>query len=117
MLVRQFLDLPPVSLEIGCLGCAVVPVLEETGDAREDRGAWVGTALAARVRERLRVLTATETASSRRVGRALVLCEPPSVKAQEITVKGNLNTRAVLTRRQSLVERLFDDGDPATIRC
>ena len=31
----------------------------------------------------------------------------------EMTAKGNLNFRKVLTRRKTLLDRLYDDTDPA----
>ena len=49
--------------------------------------------------------------SSMRIARCLLLAEPPSIDANEITDKGYLNQRAVLTRRAALVERLY--ADPA----
>ncbi len=55
-------------------------------------------------------------ASALTVARALVLDEPPSIDAGEITDKGYLNQRAVLARRAAEVSRLFDDADPALIR-
>jgi feruloyl-CoA synthase len=39
--------------------------------------------------------------------RLLVVEEPPSLDAGEITDKGYINQRATLQRRQLLVERLF----------
>ncbi len=39
--------------------------------------------------------------------RALVMTEPPSPDAGEITDKGYLNQRAVLERRAALVETLY----------
>jgi len=39
--------------------------------------------------------------------RVLVLSEPPSIDANEITDKGYVNQRAVLERRAALVERLY----------
>jgi feruloyl-CoA synthase len=51
--------------------------------------------------------------SSHRVGRFLILTEPLSIDADEITDKGYINQRAVLSRRAELVERLYADGDPA----
>ena len=48
--------------------------------------------------------------------RALFLSEPPSIADGEITAKGNLNFRKLLMRRQSVLERLYDDDDPAVIR-
>ena len=44
--------------------------------------------------------------SSMRISRCLLLTEPPSIDANEITDKGYLNQRAVLTKRAALVERL-----------
>jgi feruloyl-CoA synthase len=56
-------------------------------------------------RERLRSLAGT--ASSERIAHALVLDEPPSLDAGEITDKGTINQRAVLSRRRHLVEQLY----------
>jgi len=71
-----------------------------------------------RLRDGLAAHNAANPASSRRVSRALLLDEPPSIDAGEITDKGYLNQRAVLTRRAALVERLHADGeaDPDVIR-
>jgi feruloyl-CoA synthase len=44
--------------------------------------------------------------SSMRIARCLILTEPPSIDANEITDKGYLNQRAVLTKRAELAERL-----------
>jgi feruloyl-CoA synthase len=44
--------------------------------------------------------------SSMRIARCLILTEPPSIDANEITDKGYLNQRAVLMKRAGLVERL-----------
>ncbi len=44
--------------------------------------------------------------SSMRIARCLLLTEPPSIDANEITDKGYLNQRAVLAKRAALVERL-----------
>ena len=46
------------------------------------------------------------------VRRAIVAGEPPSIDAGEITDKGYLNQRAILTRRADVIARLYgDDGD------
>jgi feruloyl-CoA synthase len=48
--------------------------------------------------------------------RALVLSEPPSIDANEITDKGYINQRAVLERRAGLVERLYTSAaDPEVV--
>ncbi len=46
-----------------------------------------------------------------RIARALVLSEPPSIDAGEITDKGYLNQRRILSRRAADVERLYA-GEP-----
>lgn len=54
--------------------------------------------------------------SSNRVLRLLVLEEPPSVAAGEVTDKRSLNTRRVLERRSADVARLYaEPADPAVI--
>jgi feruloyl-CoA synthase len=66
------------------------------------------------VRRRLRAGLAAHNqanpASSRRIGAALLLAEPPSIDAGEITDKGYVNQRAVLAHRAALVERLHGAG-------
>lgn len=55
--------------------------------------------------------------SSTQFTRALLLAEPPSIDANEITDKGYINQRAVLTHRATLVESLYanDSGGISTI--
>jgi len=52
-----------------------------------------------------------EGGSSTHPTRLLVLNEPPSIDANEITDKGYVNQRAVLERRAALVERLHAGGE------
>ena len=47
--------------------------------------------------------------SASRIARLLLLAEPPSIDAGEITDKGYVNQRRVLERRAAEVERLFAD--------
>ena len=53
--------------------------------------------------------------SSMRPARLLVMTEPPSIDATEITDKGYMNQRAVLERRRELVETLYGES-PEVIR-
>jgi feruloyl-CoA synthase len=53
--------------------------------------------------------------SSMRIARCLLLTEPPSIDANEITDKGYLNQRAVLTKRAALVEALHADQPAADV--
>jgi len=49
----------------------------------------------------------TQGASSRRIGRVLLLAEPPSIDGNELTDKGYINQKAGLSRRAALVEQLY----------
>jgi feruloyl-CoA synthase len=50
------------------------------------------------------------TATTHRVARVLLLHDPPSIDANEITDKGYINQRAALENRAALVERLYAPG-------
>jgi feruloyl-CoA synthase len=50
------------------------------------------------------------TGSASRVARLHVMPQPPSLDAGEVTDKGTINQRAVLTNRAALVERLHEAG-------
>ena len=52
-------------------------------------------------------LAAHSTGSSTRIVRMLLLEEPPSLDAREITGKGNLNQKAVLAHRADMVAELY----------
>ncbi|WP_323780372.1 feruloyl-CoA synthase [Thalassovita sp.] len=96
--------------ELGVLLFPVQPAGGAEGDIVTD------AALVAEVQQRLARLAETATGSSTRIGKALICAEAPSLKDHEITAKGNLNTRKVLTRRAALVEKLYDDEDADVIR-
>ena len=86
---------------------------------RDARGA---RALAEAGRVRARALhaptTASNPASSTRVERVILLAEPPSLDANEITDKGYVNQRAALERRAVHVAALFaDDPSEEVIVC
>ena len=53
---------------------------------------------------------ATGTGSATRVARLVVLIEPPSIDRGEVTDKGSINQRAVLTHRAGEVEQLYAGG-------
>jgi len=66
--------------------------------------------LRAHVAKALAALRGDGGGSSQSPARALLLSEPPSADAGEITDKGYINQRAVLTRRAALVQALYDGG-------
>jgi feruloyl-CoA synthase len=91
----------------------LVPDLEACG--RLSRGAAAArdllrsAALRRLLQERLDELATRATGSSTRVARALLLAEPLSLDAHEVTDKGTINQRAVLTHRAHLVEELYTE--------
>jgi feruloyl-CoA synthase len=91
-----------------------------TGHGRSEIGALVflspaaKAADAAELRRRLQAVLsklAEEGGSSTHPRRLLVMTEPPSIDANEITDKGYMNQRAVLERRAALVETLYAGGE------
>jgi feruloyl-CoA synthase len=52
-------------------------------------------------------LAQQSTGSANRICRLIVLGEPPSIDASEITDKGSINQKAVLKRRAALVDALY----------
>ncbi len=60
-----------------------------------------------RFRSVLDELARQSTGSSTFVARAILLDEPPSLDAREVTDKGSLNQKAVLANRAALVEELY----------
>lgn len=58
-------------------------------------------------RARLQSFAAQSTGSSNRVVRAILLEDPPSLDHGEMTDKGSINQRAVLSNRADLVEELY----------
>ena len=63
-------------------------------------------------RDRLNTFAKTATGSSNRVCRAILLAEPPSLDAGEMTDKGSINQRAVIGRRTAEVADLYS-GTPS----
>ena len=59
--------------------------------------------------ERLASHARSHPASSTCIARALLLTTPPSLAIGEITDKGSINQRVVLSARATLVERLYEE--------
>ncbi len=83
-------------------------------NAASDRAVLDDDLVRRRFAAALRTHNRTAQGSSQRVVRALLLEEPPSIDAGEITDKGC--QRAVLMHRQPLVETLYDDTALASVR-
>ncbi len=58
---------------------------------------------------------AGEPGSSRRIKRVMIMMDPPSIDAGEITDKGYVNQRKVLERRADLVNALYTDPIPENV--
>jgi feruloyl-CoA synthase len=86
-------------------------LLFPTPDARKmpDLQAKLGGLLADLARE--------STGGSNRVARAMVMERPPSIDAHEITDKGSLNQRAIVTNRAALVDEIYVAKPAANVIC
>lgn len=89
---------------------------------RKELGSWGDTPISASaavrtwLRDALQEHNRRHGGSSMRIVRALVLNDPPSLDAGELTDKGYVNQRAVLMRRSYQVERLYAaEPDPEVI--
>jgi feruloyl-CoA synthase len=69
----------------------------------------------AKVKERLTAFVRESTGSSNRLTRVLLMDEPPSMDAGEMTDKGSINQRAVLSRRADLVKELYANPPSARV--
>ena len=88
-----------------------------TGHDRDELGMLVFLSAAGRqlsddraqawLRGLLEQLAARAGGSSQRIVRALILDQPPSIAAGEVTDKGSINQRAVLQSRRAAVEMLY----------
>jgi feruloyl-CoA synthase len=86
-----------------CRGlCAHLPAAATTGDILSS------AEVRARFQQLLDRLSGESTGSATRIERALLVEEPPSIDANEITDKGSVNQRAVLDRRSALVDELYE---------
>ena len=103
--------------ELGLLIVPDIKALAERGiTPTESGGVLSAPGLHALVQTALQAMNGPDAGSSTRIARALVLAEPPSVTAGELTAKGSINARQVLQGRKALVMVLYDDADPRVIR-
>ncbi|MDF2235240.1 feruloyl-CoA synthase [Albimonas sp. CAU 1670] len=100
----------------GEIGLMIFPRPDQVHGGNTSQGAVIDPHLQASIEETLGQLAEAATGASRRISRALILAEPPSLKDGEVTDKGSLNVGRILSRRAALLERLYDNEDPALIR-
>jgi feruloyl-CoA synthase len=94
------------------LGLLAWPNLEAcrqfAGSTSQDPAELIAApAVVTHVRQSLRTRNQSQRGSSTRIERVILLTEPPSLDANEITDKGYINQRAALERRAAEVERLY----------
>ncbi len=104
------------------LGMMIVPNLESCRALAMDLPAKATSAeilrhagVRAKFSELLETFAAQATGNSNRVERLVLLEEPPSLDAGEITDKGSLNQRVIIERRAELVNRIHSDPPPAFV--
>ena len=101
--------------EIGLMIFPNITALAQAGYSTEPRdGTFDDPALMTKVGALL-AAHGKDAGSSTRVARAIVLSDPASMPEGEMTAKGNLNFRKILTRRADMLERLYAVADPAVI--
>lgn len=98
----------------GDIGLLIVPsaAMREAADLHEYDGALRAPSQEGPLQARLAAIGGS---SSTRIARVLILSEPLSMADGEITAKGSVNFKKLLTRRKTLLDRLYDDADPATL--
>jgi feruloyl-CoA synthase len=67
------------------------------------------------LRSALNRLAGEGAGSTQRIDRLLILTEPPSLDAGEITDKGYVNQAAARERRADMIARLYVDPPPAGV--
>jgi feruloyl-CoA synthase len=72
-------------------------------------------AVKAKFKDLLTSFAKVSTGSSNRILRAILLAEPPSLDVGEITDKGSINQRAVLSHRKALVDEMYSDPPSARV--
>lgn len=100
----------------GEIGLFIFPKPGQVHGDTTSEGAVIDPELQSAIENRLRIMAKAATGSAKRISRAIILAEPPSLKDSEMTDKGSLNVRKIITRRADLLERLYDNEDPALIR-
>ncbi|GAA6191198.1 feruloyl-CoA synthase [Phaeobacter sp. NW0010-22] len=88
------------------VGVLIFPTPAVTEKLTADEGILLPEEFEIEIASRLAKLSAGK-GSSARITRAIILAEPPSMAEGEITAKGNLNFRKLLSRRADILTRLY----------
>ncbi|HUH87071.1 MAG TPA: feruloyl-CoA synthase [Pusillimonas sp.] len=104
------------------LGVLIVPNLAQCRklsglpESATDQEALASPAVRNFFQQLIQRLNSLGTGSATRITRGLVLTQPPSLDLGEITDKGSINQRAVLTHRAALVDALYNETDAGVIK-
>lgn len=105
--------------EVTALGIPDMPAIRalhpELDAGLSDADVLNAQSVRAVVSERLATFARESTGSSNRLARVLLMDEPPSMDAGEMTDKGSINQRAVLGRRAQLVKELYANPPSARV--
>jgi feruloyl-CoA synthase len=105
--------------EVTALGIPDMPAIRalhpELGKNLSDAEVLNAHSVRAKVSEKLAAFMRESTGSSNRLTRILLMDEPPSMDAGEMTDKGSINQRAVLGRRANLVKELYANPPSARV--
>jgi feruloyl-CoA synthase len=115
-------DIVIAGLNRNFLSMLVFPNLEacrslsrELGDAATPAEILRHGSVTGKFTELLESFAAQSTGNSNRVASAILLEDPPSLDAGEITDKASLNQRAILERRAAAVEEMYSPHPPARV--
>lgn len=98
------------------IGAMIWPSQAAAATFAKEHGADAPQRLREAIAGKLKAFNASSGGSSRRIGRFLLLDEPPTIDSGELTDKGYVNQRAVLGRRADKVNALYGDlGDPEVV--
>ena len=85
------------------------------GDDTSPRALLSHPVIVSRFTDVFNTLATASTGSSTFVARAIVLEDPPSMDAREVTDKGSINQKAVLIHRAALVDELYSASPSAHV--
>ena len=88
---------------------ACANLCRDPGNAKSPEGVVKDPGVIEHVRKGLAAHRARASGTSERIGRVMLMAEPASMDAGELTDKGYINQRAVRTHRSDLVLHLYSD--------
>lgn len=101
---------------VGLLAWPNLTALKQMAGTDQEPGKLIASdVVREHVRKGIAAYNAGQSGSSSQIRRVLIMDEPPSIDANEITDKGYINQRAVLERRAPLIERLYAPEPPADV--